>query len=267
MLTIRGTATRTCEGVSRRNLLQAGGAGLFGLSLPQLLAAEERATIAEPKAKSVIFLMLFGGPSQLETFDLKPDAPEQIRGPFKPIACRTPGLLIGEHLPKTASVSDKYSVIRTMSHTFNDHSGGGHYLQTGKRWHVPIGGGFSPTPDDWPSMGSIVEYVQQQRAGLTSTLPAYMVVPNSLGRLQEAGQYPRPGEHAGWLGQRFNPLTTRIDKQSLTDNPYWRDCADEELTFQIAGMADRRGITLDRLEHRQSLLQQLEQETFHGSID
>ena len=136
MLTINGPTRRTCDGVSRRTLLQAGGAGLLGLSLPELLAAESQSTQVSAKAKSVIFLMLFGGPSQLETFDLKPDAPEQIRGPFKPIACRTPELLIGEHLPQTAAISDKYCVIRTMTHSFNDHSGGGHYLQTGRRWHV-----------------------------------------------------------------------------------------------------------------------------------
>jgi hypothetical protein len=253
-----------CHGPNRRELLRAGGAGLLGLSLPRLLAAEaqaaENGTPIRPRAKSVIFLMLFGGPSQLETFDLKPDAPEKIRGPFRPIACRTPELLIGEHLPKTAHISDKYCVIRTMSHTLNDHSGGGHYLQTGRRWHVPIGGGFSPTPKDWPSIGSIVEYVAQQRQGLGQELPSYMVVPNSLGRLQEAGQYPRPGEHAGWLGQRYNPLTTRVDKKSLTDNPYWRDCSDEELTFDIAGMAGQEGVTIHRFQNRQSLLGQFDGE-------
>ncbi len=265
MLTIHGSPRRTCDGHSRRELLQAGGAGLLGLSLPKLLAAESLASDVVSKAKSVIFLLLFGGPSQLETYDLKPDAPEAIRGPFRPIACRTPELLIGECLPNTAQVSDKFCVVRTMTHSFNDHSGGGHYLQTGKRWHVPIGGGFSPTPKDWPSIGSIVEYADQQQRGLSSPLPSYMVVPNSLGRLQEKGQYPRPGEHAGWLGQRYNPLTTQIDKQSLTDNPYWRDCSDEELNFQIAGMAAREGITLDRQRTRQSLLEQFDIERRRSS--
>lgn len=256
MLNIYGSPRRTCSGITRREILSAAGSGLFGLSLPQVLQAEALGSESEPKAKSVIFLLLFGGPSQLETFDLKPDAPTAIRGPFRPIGCRTPGLLIGEHLPRLANISDKFSVVRTMSHDFNDHSGGGHYIQTGHRWHVPIGGGFSPTPNDWPSIGSIVEYVDQKQFGVGRALSSSMVVPNSLGRLQEAGQYPRPGEHAGWLGLRYNPLTTRIDKRSLTDNPYWRDCTDEELKYQIAGMEPREGLTLDRLVSRQSLLEQ-----------
>ena len=260
MLNIHGAARRTCDGFSRREIIQAGGSGLFGLSLPNLMLAESQSLALRPKAKSVIFLLLFGGPSQLETFDMKPDAPEQIRGPFRPIASRTPELLISEHLPHTANVSDKFCVIRTMTHTLNDHSGGGHYIQTGKRWHVPIGGGFSPTPKDWPSMGSIVEYQDQLQHGLNTPLPAYMVVPNSLGRLQEAGQYPRPGEHAGWLGKRYNPLTTQIDKKSLTDNPYWRDCTDEELTFQIAGMTTNNSITLNQWQNRRSLMEQFDEE-------
>src|SRR5438128_2258214 len=102
MLTIRGPVHRTCNGLARRDLLMAGGAGLLGLSLPKLLAAEQSPAFKGGRAKSVIFLFLFGGPSQLETFDLKPEAPSEIRGPFHPIDCRTPGLLISEHLPRLA---------------------------------------------------------------------------------------------------------------------------------------------------------------------
>ena len=111
MLTINGQTPRVCQPVerhlSRRALLQVGGAGLLGLSLPRVLSAEEASPNLKGRAKSVIFMFLFGGPSQLETFDLKPDAPAKIRGPYKPIASRTPGLLIGELLPRTAAISDK----------------------------------------------------------------------------------------------------------------------------------------------------------------
>lgn len=245
-------------GVSRRELLQIAGSGLLGLSLPGVLAAEEAANpFRGGRAKSVIFLFLFGGPSQLETFDMKPDAPRDVRGPFEPIRSRTPGLLIGEHLPRLADISNKYSVIRTMTHSFNDHSGGGHYIQTGRRWHVPVGGGFSATGNDWPSMGSVVEY-QTQRApgGMARDMPAYAVLPNWLGRLQDKGQYRRPGQYGGWLGNGFNPLTTTVDKRDAADNPYWRDCTDEELSFQIQGLAPE--VPLRRIEQRASLLDQLQ---------
>ena len=125
-----------------------------------------------------------------------------------------------------------------MTHSFNDHSGAGHYIQTGKRWHIPIGAGFAATPEDWPSMGSVVEYLSQHApGGMEREMPAAAVVPNWLGRLQEGGQYRRPGQYAGWLGNGFDPMTTAIDKRDLTDNPYWRDCTDEELTFR-----DRRAV-------------------------
>src|SRR5262249_44991843 len=121
MLRIEGPPRAACDGLTRRALIEAAGAGLFGMSLPGVLAAEAAPARDGPaapraRARSVIFLFLFGGPSQLETFDLKPDAPEKIRGPFRPIASRTPGLRIGEHLPRLAQVSDTYCVVRTMTH-------------------------------------------------------------------------------------------------------------------------------------------------------
>ena len=246
--------------VPRRRVLQAGGAGLLGLDVPTLLAAEASGAGGHARARSVIFLFLFGGPSQLETFDLKPDAPADIRGPFLPIASRTPDLRICEHLPLTAAVSDRFCVIRSMTHSYNDHSGGAHYIQTGHRWHVPVGGGFSVTPKDWPSMGSVVEHVAQRTAGPhgAAAFPSYVVLPNRLGRLQDSGQYIRPGEYAGWLGQGFNPLTTAIDKRDAGDNPYWRDCADAEADFRLQGLADEHVLTLDRVERRLSLLDQMD---------
>lgn len=261
MLKVLGNSARLCDGISRRQLLEAGGAGLLGLSLPKLLQAEaEHRPFQNARAKSVIFLFLFGGPSQLETFDLKPDAPDKIRGPFKPIACRTPGLLICEHLSRCAAISDKFAVIKTMTHDFNDHSGGGHYVQTGHRWHIPIGGGFNVTPNDWPAMGSVVkQYALQTEADSQRAMSPYVVVPNFLGRLEEYRiQLRRPGETGGWLGRAYDPLNTRVDKRDAKDNPYFRDCTDEELTFQIQGLEPRAEMTLDRLAHRRSLLQQFD---------
>jgi hypothetical protein len=177
----------------RRVLLQAAGAGLLGVTLSKVLAAESAGEmVSGGRAKSVIFLFLFGGPSQLETFDMKPEAPADIRGPFRPIPSRTPGLFISEHLPRLAAVSDRYAVVRTMTHSYNDHSGAGHYIQTGRRWQLPVGGGFNATAQDWPAIGSVVEYLDQRVVGSGRDLPSYMVVPAALGRLQERGQPSGP---------------------------------------------------------------------------
>ena len=218
--------SRSSDNLSRRTVLEAAGAGLFGLSLPQLLQAEAAVQTHAARAKSVIFLMLFGGPSQLETFDMKPDAPPKIRGPFKPTACKTPGLMICEHLPRLAQLSDKFCVVRTMTHPYNDHSGGGHYIQTGQPWQIPIGGGFNATAKDWPSIGSVVEYLSQNKPAtfgaksVVGNLPSYVVTPNFLGRLQDYSiQLRRPGEYAGWLGRGYDPLTTAIDKQEQRRQP------------------------------------------------
>lgn len=262
MLQIYGRQRFACDGVSRRELLQAGGAGLFGLSLPRLLQAEQASINLKPKAKSVIFLFLFGGPSQLETFDMKPEAASRIRGPYSPVASRTPDLRICELLGRCAAISDKFAVVRTLSHSFNDHSGGGHFVQTGKRWQIPIGGGFNATPDDWPSIGSVVDYLSQNQAGQSRAagLPAYVVLPNSLGKIQTyTVRLKRPGEYAGWLGRAYDPVTTSIDKKDEKDNPYFRDCSDSELTFQIDGLLSPEAMTLDRLNHRQMLLSQFDQ--------
>src|SRR5688572_29841147 len=249
--------------LSRRNLLEAAGAGLFGLTLPKLLAAEWSIPAIAPRAKSVIFLTLFGGPSQLESFDLKPNAPEKIRGPFKPIACKTPGLLISEQLPRLAAGSDKFCVIRSMTHGYNDHSTAGHYIQTGHPWHIPIGGGFNATPRDWPSIGSVDEYLDQSsrlpKRAAAANLPNYVVAPNFLGKLEEYSiQLRRPGEYAGWLGRGYDPLTTSIDKRDKKDNPYFRDCTDEELNYQIQGLALPAELSLDRVGRRNSLLAQFD---------
>ncbi len=258
MLTINGTSRSNCSGVTRRELLQIGGAGLFGMTLPGILAAQEaQQAFAGGKAKSVIFLFLFGGPSQLETFDMKPDAKREVRGPFKPIRSRTPDLLISEHLGRLAKISDKYAVIRSITHNYNDHSGAGHYLQTGHRWHLPVGGGFSATPQDWPSMGSVVEHLSQKSpGGMERDLASYAVLPNRLGKLQDRGQYIRPGEYAGWLGQAYNPMTTVINKKDAKDNPYWRACADGELSYEIEGL--KPVIPVSRIQERVGLLDQFE---------
>ena len=111
-----------------------------------------------PRAKSVLFVFLYGGPSQLETFDMKPDAASTIRGPFQPIAARTPDLRICEHLPRLAAASDQFCVIRTVNHPQNDHNGT-HIIQTGHPLPPANRGAANvdATDKDWPAFGSVID--------------------------------------------------------------------------------------------------------------
>ncbi len=261
MLIVQGQPQALCNGFTRRDVLQAAGAGLLGTSLPALLAAEEAGAVVRPRAKSVLFLFMFGGPSQLETFDMKPDAPTEIRGPYRPIASRTPGLMVCEKLPKLATLSDKYAVIRTITHPHNDHNAC-HYIQTGHPLPpAPRGAAMvDATEKDWPAMGSVVEYLDQRAdAGRTAeqrrAFPSYVYLPNPLGHIQG---YDRSGQYAGWLGRTYNALATKIAKRDTSDNPYFRDCTDAELDFRVRGCEARDDITLDRTVRRVGLLEQFD---------
>ncbi|MBI1918858.1 MAG: DUF1501 domain-containing protein [Planctomycetes bacterium] len=253
MLRILSRPQRACGGPTRRELLQAGGAGLLGVTLADVWAAEAAAAVGRQRAKSVIFLYLFGGPSQLDTFDMKPEAPTGIRGPFRPIASRTPGLRICEHLPRLAQLSDRFCVVRTMTHRHNDHNAC-HYIQTGHPWPRVAANGqdVGATDKDWPAMGSVIEYLDR-RSGPPRDFPSYTYLPNRLGHIQG---YDRTGQYGGWLGRAYNALATDIRKRRPGDNPYFRDCTDDELDFRIKGLD--AAITLDRLDGRRGLLEQFE---------
>ncbi len=255
MLTILGNPRRVCNGLTRREALQVAGAGLWGVNLPKVLAAEPLQSQQGKRPKSVIFLFLFGGPSQLETFDLKPDAPSNMRGPYKPIASRTPGLLISERLPRMAALAGKFAVVRTVTHQLNNHNGC-HHIQTGHPMPpAPRGAAMVDATDrDWPAMGSVVEYLDRQ-SGPIRDVPSYFYVPNRLGHIQG---YDRSGQYAGWLGRSYNALATTIRKRGPGDNPYFRNCTDDELDFRIAGLDADPALTLDRLNGRQNLLEQFD---------
>ena len=122
--------------LTRRHALKVGGLGLLGLNMPGLLRAESLINVAKIKAraKSVIFLFQWGGPSHLDMFDMKPDAPEGIRGPHKAMASKADGIQVSEHLPKTAAVMDKVTLIRSMHHDMKNHNSAGYYALTG---HAP----------------------------------------------------------------------------------------------------------------------------------
>src|SRR5437588_8306449 len=129
--------TTDCEGFHRRDFLKFGtGAGLFGLSLPQLLQLEAQAKkedVTKRKAEAVIMVWLAGGPATIDMWDLKPEAPEGIRGEFKPIDTSVDGIQISEHLPKIAQVIDKCTIVRSLYHNINSHEIGAVYMTTGNR--------------------------------------------------------------------------------------------------------------------------------------
>ena len=199
MLSVLGSDRRLCDGLTRRDLMQVGGLGLAGgLSLPTLLASEEaRAVDASAPAKSVILINLMGGPSHIDMFDMKPDAPAEIRGEFRPIPSSVPGLDVCELMPLTAKTMHHSCVVRTHTHLYNTHSP--YNMLTGYSGPVINGNHFKPT--DHPSVGSVM-----QHAGIGSVgVPNYVWMPTYPGHSQ--GKH-RAGPYGGFLGQRFDPLFT-----------------------------------------------------------
>ncbi len=156
-------------GIHRREFLQVGYSGALGVGLSSLMAGRTAsaetnrgAGRATRKPKSVIVIWLTGAPSHHDTFDMKPDAPAEIRGEFQPIASRTPGLLVCEHLPRLAARSDKYAIVRSLSHRDNNHLMSTHHLLTG---HFQPGAFFDKVAsrDDWPSYAAALDYLRRAR--------------------------------------------------------------------------------------------------------
>ena len=211
---------KTCDGSSRRDVLRAGALGLGGLTL----ATYERMLAAGQVAKShpaerAIFVELPGGPSHLDTFDLKPDAPDGIRGKFQPIATNVPGIQISEHLPKLATCADKFAILRGVSHTLAAHRLGQEYVNCGNK----------PIPSlEYPSYGSVLAKERPTEADI----PAHVAV-------------PKAGHGPGFLGIRYAPLNTNSSPQA--GQP-----------FSVRGLAMGRGITLEQFDRRQSLLRELD---------
>src|SRR5262245_62521913 len=194
-LTDHGT-THTCDGITRRDFLEAGALSAIGLSLPQLAAAEERGLVSkEHDDRSVIMIFNLGAPSQMDTFDPKPDAAAEIRGPFAPISTKG-GFQVTEILPRHAAVADKFSVVRSCYHTGAAvHDTGHQMLQTGRLFT----GGLNT-----PHVGCALAYLR----GRKSDLPPHVILPEAMG--PTGGNLPH-GQDAGFLGRRSIHLClTRI---------------------------------------------------------
>ncbi len=212
MLTIRDTGARLCDGISRRNVLHAGSLGLLGLSLPELLrsraAAAPVAGTRTVRARSCIVLFLMGGPPQHSTWDPKPEATEQIRGPFKPMPTTVPGMQICELLPRTARIADRVCLLRAVSTDDNAHSSSGYYMLTGHP-HQPINfeNANPGAPNNWPTLGA---YVQRLRKG-AGQLPAAVRLPM---RIFNTDGSVWPGQDAGLLGRAADPWLLRCEPAS-----------------------------------------------------
>lgn len=211
-----------CDGIPRRDFIRIGAVTGFtvGLGLPQYLAQAAEAKgvgkAGKGKAKAAIFVRLGGGPSHMDTFDLKPDAPDTHRGEFKPIATNVDGVQISEHLPKLAQCADKYAILRGVSHTLAAHELGTLYMGTGNR----------PLPSlSFPTYGSVVN----KELGAPADLPGFVAVPSQ-------GNNP-----TGYLGVEYGPFET-----GETPKP--------GQPMKIRGLALGNGVTLEDVDRRQNLV-------------
>jgi hypothetical protein len=237
--------------VNRRQILQAGGLGFLGLGLSQLWdaqaqaastpAASNQATMPTGfgRAKRCIFLFMWGGPSQLDTFDPKPDAPVEIRGSFKPISTRVPGMAISEHFQRLAPLTDKLAIIRSLCHDDPAHLSSGHMALTGHFAPTLKSDAAPPSDRDTPHLGSMLARLR----GGSGTLPPFVTLPwMALHPAAPGGR--APGQNGGWLGRKFDPMVLSGDP----NHPDWR--------VQELGLLD--GISFERMNSRQELLKEID---------
>lgn len=225
--------SRLCNGLSRRHMLRLGGTGLLaGLTLPRLLEAEaSAASLSKAKAKACIFIFLEGGPPQQDMWDPKPDAPEEIRGPFAPISTSVPGTIFTEHCGECAKIAHKFTVVRSHSHTDNGHMTGYYYVMTGRRPPFADGEHPIPTNEHLPSLGSIVA----KELGSNGKVPAYINMP-----------HPMSAGGPGFLGAEYAPFVIEADPS--------------QPDFEVKDLSQLEGLSPARFNQRRKLLAGIEQQ-------
>ncbi len=214
--------------LSRRDAIRIGGAGLLGLGMGHFLRAEELVQRAA-KAKSVIFLYQFGGPSHVDTFDLKLDAPSGVRTQFKAISSAIPGVPVCEHLPETAKILDKVTLIRSVHHTMNNHNSAAYHALTG---HAPLLDDIRlrDSLELFPSYGSVADKYLPPSAGL----PTFVALPH----VMHDGSVT-PGQHASFLGKSHDPLL-------ITEDP-------NDVQFRLPELSLPAGVSPERLQRRREM--------------
>ncbi len=226
---------RHITGMTRREVLQVGYSGLVGMGLPALLANQAQAAeTTARRARSVILIVLTGAPSQLDMFDLKPDAPESVRGTFRPIATRAVGVQICEHLPTLAARANKFAIVRSMTHGLPSHEHATHMVLTGVD-RMPVGSTHMASRHDWPCYASGLNYVRPRRDGF----PNGVILPTYL-----HNGYGFSGQNAGFLGARHDPWQVREDPNGPN--------------FRVENLS--LGLSIGDLDNRRRLLSQVDQQ-------
>src|SRR5262245_15331922 len=236
MLKLGQMLTRVCGGVTRREFLRAGAMSALGLSLPAFLRMRAAAA-PTPPPRSMILLWLWGGPSQLDTFDMKPAAPLEYRGPYCPIATTVPGIEVCELLPKLARLAGKYAIIRSLRHQTNDHGIGGTVgLTSEQAGGISLGGQTIPGRLQ-PTHGAIVSRIR----GFRPDLPTFV----SIGGRLHQGHRPIAGEGGGLLGSLYDPF--RLDY-------------DPDEGVKIPQLEIMQGLSTQTLGDRRRLLEEIDGE-------
>jgi hypothetical protein len=256
------------HGVNRRTAIQAGAIGLLGLGINHLtalrsLAASGGAPPPRGRAKSVIYIFLSGGLSQHESFDLKPDAPLEIRGEFQPIRTSTPGTHICEHLPELAKRSHQYALVRSLTHPSNDHSAANHIMLTG-RSDLPLG--FDPNrpkETDYPSIAAVAGAVLPAR----NNLPPAIVLPDKI--VHRTGR-TLPGQFGGQMGKNHDPWFLEMSPYhplhygAYPDYLFHHETGaihDSSLHFQAPHLSLPQGLDEERVLNRVALRDSLEKQS------
>jgi hypothetical protein len=252
--------------IDRRTMVQAGAVGLLGLGMNHVAGLREaRAAEGTPqpggKAKSVIYIFLSGGLAQHESFDMKPDAPDTIRGEFNPIATRTPGIQICEHLPMLAERSHLWALVRSLTHPSNDHSAGHQIMLSGRSVLPPSFSPNKPQRSDWPAIAALAGAMTVRR----NNLPPAAVLPE---RLVHWSGRVIPGQFAGLMGPRREPWFIEASPYHNTSYGAFpeyqfdhqeRGNADERV-FQAPSLSLPEGMDRARLSARSNLLANLQRQ-------